>query len=136
MIATCIKTDPLQTLEVGKEYDYYKRNNKVHILGVGLVVSEDIFNEHFVTKLKTREDEQDEALVKYLDECGETQDSDLCCGFIDGWDKADENMIEKACKWLREHLGAPEGIPQAKSYNDAMNELITEFRNAMKGGEQ
>ena len=33
MKCLCIKTDPLQTLEVGKEYDYYKRNNKVHIHG-------------------------------------------------------------------------------------------------------
>ncbi len=47
MKCMCIKTDPLQTLEVGKEYDYYKRYNKVHIAGVGMVVSIDIFNEHF-----------------------------------------------------------------------------------------
>lgn len=51
MKCLCIKTDPLQTLEVGKEYDYYKRYNKVHILGVGLVVSEDIFNKHFETMM-------------------------------------------------------------------------------------
>jgi hypothetical protein len=42
--------------------------------------------------------------------------------------------IDKACKWLRAHLGAPAGIPQAKSYNDAMNELTTEFRKGMCNG--
>lgn len=82
--------------------------------------------------MKTRDDEQDEELVKYLDECGETQDSDLCCGFIDGWDKADETMIEKACKWLENN---------AYLYVDDIDQLhesalIGDFRNAMKGGEQ
>lgn len=48
MIATCIKADPLQLLEVGKEYEYVERYNKVHIFGVGMVVSKEIFNEHFV----------------------------------------------------------------------------------------
>jgi len=47
MIATCIKADPLQWLEVGKEYECAERYNKVHILGVGMVVSKEIFNEHF-----------------------------------------------------------------------------------------
>lgn len=40
--------------------------------------------------------------------------------------------VDRACEWMREHLGAPEGIPQAKAYEDAMNELITEFRKAME----
>ena len=40
--------------------------------------------------------------------------------------------VEKACEWLRAHLGAPAGMPQAKSYNDAINELITEFRKGME----
>jgi len=40
--------------------------------------------------------------------------------------------VKKACEWLREHLGAPAGIPQAKSYNDAINELTTEFCKAME----
>ena len=40
--------------------------------------------------------------------------------------------IEKVCEWLRAHLGAPAGIPQAKSYNDAINELTTEFRKGME----
>lgn len=44
--------------------------------------------------------------------------------------------IEKACKWLRAHLGAPVGIPQAKSYNDAINELTTEFRKGMSNGQK
>jgi hypothetical protein len=43
-----------------------------------------------------------------------------------------QGVIDKACEWLREHLGAPAGIPQAKSYNDAINELITEFRKGME----
>ena len=40
--------------------------------------------------------------------------------------------VDKACEWMREHLGAPAGIPQAKSYNDAINELATEFRKGME----
>lgn len=48
--------------------------------------------------------------------------------FLDGYQYA----VEKACEWLREHLGAPVGIPQAKSYNDAINELTTEFRKGME----
>ena len=49
MKATCIKTDPLQTLEVGKKYNCYKKNGKVHILGAGMamVLSEEVFEEHF-----------------------------------------------------------------------------------------
>jgi len=45
-----------------------------------------------------------------------------------------QGVIDKACEWLREHLGAPAGIPQAKSYNDAINELTTEFRKGMCNG--
>lgn len=40
--------------------------------------------------------------------------------------------VDKACEWMRTHFGTPVGIPQAKSYNDAMRELITEFRKAME----
>lgn len=40
--------------------------------------------------------------------------------------------VDKACEWLRAHLGAPEGIQQAKAYNDAINELTTEFRKGME----
>ena len=47
MIATCIKADPLQWLEVGKDYECQERYNKVHIVGIGMVVSKEIFNEHF-----------------------------------------------------------------------------------------
>lgn len=50
------------------------------------------------------------------------------CAFEASWDCA----VDKACEWLREHLGAPAGIPQAKSYNDAINELTTEFRKGME----
>lgn len=47
MKAKCIKSDPLQWLEIGKEYECIERYNKVHILGIGMVVSKEIFNEHF-----------------------------------------------------------------------------------------
>lgn len=50
------------------------------------------------------------------------------CAFEASWDCA----VDKACEWLRAHLGAPAGIPQAKSYNDAINELTTEFRKGME----
>ena len=43
----------------------------------------------------TRDSQQDQELVKYLEENGEIQDSDLACGFIDGWDKADETLMPK-----------------------------------------
>ena len=46
--------------------------------------------------------------------------------------KIKQRTIDKACEWLREHLGAPVGMPQAKSYNDAINELTTEFRKGME----
>ncbi len=134
MIATCIKTDPLQALVVGRDYEIEQINGKFFIPEINLALSEERFNEHFVKKSKTRDEEQDEALVKYLDECGETQDSDLCCGFIDGWDKADETMIDKACEWLKENIyhrvyecGDRLGFPTA--------DFIKDFRKAMKGGE-
>ena len=47
--------------------------------------------------------------------------------------KIKQGVIDKACEWLRAHLGAPAGMPQAKSYNDAINELTTEFRKGMEG---
>ena len=50
MIATCIKADPFQLLEVGKDYECQERYNKVHIVGIGMVVSKETFNEHFETK--------------------------------------------------------------------------------------
>ena len=139
MIATCIETDPLQALVVGRDYEIEQINGKFFIPEINLALSEERFNEHFVTKLKTRDEEQDEALVKYLDECGETQDSDLCCGFIDGWDKADETMIDKSCKWLSMNIGH---LLDSLGYKDfsinddaAITDFIDEYRNAMKGGE-
>ena len=82
----------------------------------------------------TRDKEQDEALVKYLDECGETQDSDLCCGFIDGWDKADETMIPRTIKWVEDniHKYVFEGR-EGKPYVSVA--LYDDLRKAMKGGE-
>ena len=53
MKATCIKADPLQWLEVGKEYECVERYNKVHILDIGMVVSKETFNEFFETKKRT-----------------------------------------------------------------------------------
>lgn len=47
MTARCIKEDPLNWLEVGKEYECTRKAYKMHIAGVGMVVSIDIFNEHF-----------------------------------------------------------------------------------------
>lgn len=47
MKAKCIKADPLQWLEVGKDYECQERYNKVHIVGIGMVVSKETFNEHF-----------------------------------------------------------------------------------------
>lgn len=55
-------------------------------------------------------------------------------GFEFGAEHGYQYAVEKACEWLREHLGAPAGIPQAKSYNDAINELTTEFRKGMCNG--
>ena len=54
--------------------------------------------------------------------------------YVDGAEDGYEYAVDKACEWLREHLGAPAGIPQAKSYNDAINELTTEFRKGMYNG--
>ena len=52
--------------------------------------------------------------------------------YLDGVEHGYQYAIDKACEWLREHLGAPEGIPQAKAYEDAINELTTEFRKGME----
>ena len=52
--------------------------------------------------------------------------------FEEGAEHGYQYAVDKACKWLRAHLGAPAGIPQAKSYNDAINELTTEFRKGME----
>ena len=40
--------------------------------------------------------------------------------------------VEKACEWLCDHLRAPVGMPQAKSYNEAIAELCIEFRKGME----
>ena len=52
--------------------------------------------------------------------------------FCAGGERVRNKLIDDACEWLRAHLGAPAGIPQAKSYNDAINELTTEFRKGME----
>ncbi len=134
MIATCIETDPLQALVVGRDYEIEQINGKYFIPEINLALSEERFNEHFVTKLKTRDEEQDEALVKYLDECGETQDSDLCCGFIDGWDKADETMIERTIKWVKNNIHKYLFAGRDGKHYISVK-LIDDLRNAMKGGE-
>lgn len=60
------------------------------------------------------------------------EDHSHCIYFEAGAEYGYQYAVDKACKWLRAHLGAPAGIPQAKSYNDAINELTTEFRKAME----
>lgn len=50
MKATCIKTDPLQTLEVGKEYEIEQHENKFIVKWAGMVISKEVFNEHFEEK--------------------------------------------------------------------------------------
>ena len=50
MIATCIKTDPLQTLEVGKGYEIEQYNDKFIVKWAGMVISKEVFNEHFEVK--------------------------------------------------------------------------------------
>ena len=52
--------------------------------------------------------------------------------FEAGCEHGYQYAVGKACEWLRAHLGAPKGIPQAKAYEDAMNELISEFRKEME----
>lgn len=50
MIATCIITDPLQTLEVGKDYEIEQYNDKFIVKYAGMIVSKEVFNEHFEVK--------------------------------------------------------------------------------------
>jgi len=60
------------------------------------------------------------------------EDHSHCIYFEAGAEYGYKFAVDKACEWLREHLGTPAGIPQAKSYNDAINELTTEFRKGME----
>ncbi len=53
--------------------------------------------------------------------------------FCAGGERVRNKLIDEACEWLCAHLEAPKGMPQAKSYNEAITELCNEFRNAMKG---
>jgi len=78
-----------------------------------------------------REEQMMNAAEAYVEEVGYTDDNDMCCtmnDFCAGWRAA----VDKACEWLRNHLGAPAGMPQAKAYEDAMNELISEFCKGME----
>ena len=50
MIATCIETDPLQTLEVGRDYEIAQINDKFLILGINIALSKERFKEHFDVK--------------------------------------------------------------------------------------
>lgn len=47
MRAKCVKPDPLERLEMGKEYECVRQYNKVRIAGVGIVVNIDMFLELF-----------------------------------------------------------------------------------------
>ena len=50
MIATCIETDPLQALEVGKDYEIVQINGKFFVPEINLALSEERFRQHFVKK--------------------------------------------------------------------------------------
>ena len=50
MIATCIKADPLQWLEVGRDYEIVQINGKFFVPEINLAMSEEIFRQHFVEK--------------------------------------------------------------------------------------
>ena len=50
MIATCIETDPLQALEVGKDYEIVQINGKFFVPKINLALSEERFRQHFVKK--------------------------------------------------------------------------------------
>lgn len=73
-----------------------------------------------------RDEQQEQELVKYLDDVGEvSQESDLACGFIDGWDTADRTMIDKACKWLENDF-------EELTRLHLDSNVIEQFRQAMK----
>lgn len=50
MKATCIETDPLQALEVGKDYEIVQINGKFFIPEINLALSEERFKQHFDAK--------------------------------------------------------------------------------------
>lgn len=80
-----------------------------------------------------REDEKETALIAYLEEFGETQDSDLCDGFIDGWDKADETMIDKVCKHIF-CLEMSNFFPELENVDtsDGQQKLLESIKEIMK----
>lgn len=82
-------------------------------------------------ELKQKLTERFEAISAKAECDNEVRDA-LLKAYLAGGEYGYQYAIDKACKWLREHLGAPVGIPQAKSYNDAINELTTEFRKGME----
>ena len=77
-----------------------------------------------ISKNMTLDELQDQELVKYLDEVGETQDSDLACGYIDGWDAAKRIIIDKACEWLTNYF---------VNYLQFDKQIISDFRKGMEG---
>lgn len=50
MKCLCIKTDPLQTLEVGKDYEIEQYNDNFIVKYAGMIVSKEVFDEHFKVK--------------------------------------------------------------------------------------
>lgn len=82
-------------------------------------------------ELKNKLTERFEHLSNSVD-CDEQVKDALLKAYLAGGEYGYQYAVEKACEWLRAHLGAPAGIPQAKSYNDAINELTTEFRKGME----
>lgn len=82
-------------------------------------------------ELKQKLTERFEAISAKAECDNEVRDA-LLKAYLAGGEHGYQYAVDKTCKWLREHLGAPAGIPQAKSYNDAINELTTEFRKGME----
>ena len=82
----------------------------------------------------SRIDDFQNSAEKYADECGGTT-QEKCCTMNDYFKGAEygyQYAVDKACKWLCDHLGAHVGMPQAKSYNAAISELCSEFRKGME----
>lgn len=55
-----------------------------------------------------------------------------CNCFIEGAKWADNTMIEKACEWLKEYGG----VYWMDDYDLPTDELVNDFKKAMKGEEE
>lgn len=72
---------------------------------------------------------QQQLLDQYLASCEEENEGAIMVAYK----KGQRDMLEKVCSWLCANLGAPEGMPQAKSHNEALVELTSELRKGVKG---